>query len=64
MIFAVGNRVSSEILDSVIGEEAKKKVYVGGDALYGPKTVVLALRTGREIAARIHQDLCGNLKLS
>lgn len=64
VIFAVGNKVSSEILDSVVGEEVKKKVYVGGDALYGPKTVVLALRTGREIAAKIHQDLCGDQKLS
>lgn len=60
VIFAVGNKVSSEILDSVKGEEARKKVYVGGDALYGPKTVVLALRTGREIAERIHTDLCEN----
>ena len=58
VIFAVGNRVSTEIIDSASGEEAKKKIYVGGDALYGPKTVVLALRTGREIAEKIHRDLC------
>lgn len=56
VVLAVGNRISSEVLDSVPDSD-KGKVYVGGDALYGPKTVVLALRTGREIAAKIHEDL-------
>ncbi len=56
VILAFGSKISSEILDSV-KEEDKSRVYVGGDALYGPKTVVLAMRSGREIAAKIHEDL-------
>lgn len=60
VIFAIGNAISPEVLNSAVGEDVRKKVYVGGDALYGPKTVVLALKTGRQIAEKIHQDLCGS----
>ena len=55
---AIGSKTAPDVLESA-SDDAKKKVYVGGDALYGPKTVVLAIRTGRETAAKIHQDLMG-----
>lgn len=58
VVMAIGSKTAPDVLESA-SEESKKKVYVGGDALYGPKTVVLAIRTGRETAAKIHRDLMG-----
>ena len=49
--FAVKNEES--------GETTMQNVYVGGDAKHGPKTVVLAIKTGRDAAAAIHKALCG-----
>ena len=58
VVLAIGSKTATDVLDSA-SEDSKKKVYVAGDALYGPKTVVLAIRTGRETAAQIHKDLMG-----
>lgn len=38
-------------------ETTCENVYVGGDALHGPQTVVLAMKTGRQAAKAIHEKL-------
>ncbi len=39
------------------GATSKEFVFVGGDAAHGPKTVVLAIKTGRLAAKAIHDSL-------
>ena len=40
-----------------LGLTSCKNVYVGGDAMHGPQTVVLAMKTGRTAAKAIHETL-------
>ena len=45
------------VKEGTSGETTMKHVYVSGDAMHGPKTVVLAMKTGRQAALAIHESL-------
>lgn len=45
------------VQNSETGETSCENVFVGGDALHGPQTVVLAMKTGRIAAKAIHEKL-------
>lgn len=45
------------VQDPETGLTSCKNVYVGGDAMHGPQTVVLAMKTGRTAAKAIHETL-------
>lgn len=47
------------VKDPETGETSVSKVYAGGDAMHGPQTVVLAMKTGRSAALAIHKMLAG-----
>lgn len=47
------------VKDPETGETSISKVYTGGDAMHGPQTVVLAMKTGRSAAKAIHKMLVG-----
>ncbi len=47
------------VKDAATGETTVKNVYTGGDAMHGPLTVVMAMKTGRQAAAAIHKNLMG-----
>ncbi len=47
------------VKDPLTGETTMQNVYVGGDALHGPLTVVMAMKTGRQAAVAIHKALVG-----
>ncbi|MCF0225292.1 MAG: NAD(P)-dependent oxidoreductase [Fibrobacter sp.] len=73
VVIAIGSRVDSSAKESIQGLETNpngtilvregtnqtsvQNVFVGGDAQLGPMTVVMAMRTGREAAAGIHEQL-------
>lgn len=68
IILAVGQKVNTEGLGFVTehgevkfkGYKAKdEKVYVTGDIAEGDKTVVWAVRKGKEVAEEIDHDLLG-----
>ena len=47
------------VKDEATGETSIDMVYTGGDAMHGPLTVVMAMKTGRKAATAIHKKLMG-----
>ena len=68
IILAVGQRVADETLGLSIvknevdfdGYQASEKVFVAGDIAHGDKTVVYAVKKGKEAAELIHKTLGGD----
>jgi len=47
------------VKDPLTGETTMEHVYTAGDAMHGPLTVVMAMKTGRQAAVAIHKALVG-----
>ena len=47
------------IVDGDEGRTSRAHVYAGGDAVTGAATVILAMGAGKQAAAAIHRELCG-----
>ncbi len=62
VILAIGQKVAADFVPGVKENEftADGKVYVAGDCLYGPASVIKAIASGRDAAVAIDKELLGH----